>query len=243
MRRAVESFLLASITAVLLLLGACNKKVAKVVPPSPPPPAVPTATLAANPNVINQGQSTELTWKTTNADTISIEGVGVVSSSGSRSVTPAGSTTYTLVAKGPGGIEEATTRVTVNPIVSQGMSAPSATEEQLFGANVKDVFFDYDKSDLRSDQSPTAQTDAAFLTQHPDIKILIEGHCDDRGSEEYNLALGDNRASSLKNSLVAQGVSAGRIKTITYGKERPFCSQDDEQCWQQNRRDHVDLQR
>jgi len=123
------------------------------------------------------------------------------------------------------------------------MSAPSATEEQLFGANVKDVFFDYDKSDLRSDQSPTAQTDAAFLTQHPDIKILIEGHCDDRGSEEYNLALGDNRASSLKNSLVTQGVSADRIKTISYGKEIPFCSEDNEQCWQQNRRDHVGLQR
>ena len=100
----------------------------------------------------------------------------------------------------------------------------------MFGANVKDIFFDYDKFDLRSDQSHSTQTDAAFLTQHPDIKILIEGHCDDRGSEEYNLALGDNRASSLKNSLVTQGVSEDRIKTISYGKERPFCSEDNEQC-------------
>lgn len=244
MHRAIHSFLFATIIAGILLLGACNKKVAKVVPPSPPPPlAAPTATLAANPSVINQGQSSELTWKTNHADTVSIEGVGVVPSSGSRSVTPADSTTYTLVAKGPGGSEEATVRVTVNPVIAKKMSVPSASEEELFGANVKDVFFDYDKFDLRSDQSPTAQTDAAFLTQHPDMKIIIEGHCDDRGSEEYNLALGDNRASALKNSLLVSGVSADRIKTISYGKERPFCSEDKEQCWQQNRRDHVALQR
>src|SRR5215469_337288 len=202
MRRAMESFLLASIIAGLLLLGACNRKVAKVVPPSPPPPsAAPTATLAANPTTINQGQSSELTWKTSNADTTLIEGVGVVSSSGSRSVTPVGSTTYTLVAKGPGGTGEASARVTVNPVmIAKKNSFPSVSEEELFGANVKDVFFDYDKSDLRTDQSPAAQTDATFLSQHPDLNILIEGHCDDRGSEEYNLALGDNRASSLKNS-------------------------------------------
>ena len=243
MQRAIHSFLFASIIAGVLLLSACNKKVAKVVPPSPPPPSAPTATLAANPNVINQGQSTELTWKTNNADTSSIEGVGVVPSSGSRSVTPAGSTTYTLVAKGPGGTEEATTRVKVNPPIAERTSVPSASEEELFGVNVKDVFFDYDKFDLRSDQSPTAQTDAAFLTQHPDMKILIEGHCDDRGSEEYNLALGDNRASALKNTLLVSGVSPDRIKTISYGKERPFCSEDNEQCWRQNRRDHVALQR
>lgn len=242
MHRAIQSFLFRSMIGVVLLLSACNKKVAKVVPPSPPPPAAPTATLAANPTVIEQGQSTELTWKTSNADTISIEGVGVVSSSGSRSVTPGGSTTYTLVAKGPGGTQDATVRVTVNPLIAKKTSIQSASEEELFGANVKDIFFDYDKSDLRTDQNPAAQTDAGFLTQHHDIKILIEGHCDDRGSEEYNLALGDNRASSLKNSLVTQGVSEDRIKTISYGKERPFCSEDDEQCWRQNRRDHVTLQ-
>jgi peptidoglycan-associated lipoprotein len=242
MQRIFQSFVLTSIIAGILSLSACNKKVAKVVPPSPPPPAAPTATLAANPNVINLGQSAELTWKTSNADTISIEGVGVVPSSGSRSVTPTGSTTYTLVAKGPGGTEQATARVTVSPEVAKKSSTPTASEEELFGTNVKDVFFDYDRSNVRSDQGLTAQADASFLVQHPDIKILIEGHCDDRGSEEYNLALGDNRATTLKNSLVVAGVSADRIKTTSYGKERPFCSQDEEQCWQQNRRDHLSLQ-
>ena len=191
MHRAIHTFLFATSIAGIFLLGGCTKKVAKVVPPSPPPPpAAPTATLAANPSVINQGQSSQLTWKTSNAETILIEGVGVVTSSGSRSVTPADSTTYTLMAKGPGGTREATVRVTVNPLIAKKTSLPSASEEELFGANVKDIFFDYDKTELRTDQSPTAQTDAAFLTQHPSINILIEGHCDDRGSEEYNLALG-----------------------------------------------------
>ena len=243
MRKTIRSFSFASIIAGVLLLGACNKKVAKSVPPSPaPPPAAPTATLTANPNVINQGQSAELKWNTSNADTISIEGVGMVPASGSRFVTPSGSTTYTVVAKGPGGSQEATARVTVNAAVAKNDSTLSPSEEEFFRANVHDVFFDYDRSDLRSDQGVTAQTDAAFLAQHPNIKILIEGHCDDRGSEQYNLALGDSRASSLKNSLVAQGVGADRIKTVSYGKERPFCSQDDEQCWKQNRRDHLNLQ-
>jgi peptidoglycan-associated lipoprotein len=238
----MRNFSLAAAVLGAVLLAACNKKVAKVVPPSPPPPpAAPTATLAASPSVINQGQSTELTWKTSNADTISIEGVGNIPPSGSRLLTPTGSTTYTLVAKGPGGTEEATTRVTVNPRVAKA-SPFSPGGRELFGKNVKDVFFDYDRSNLRSDEGPTAQMDAAFFVEHPDMKILIEGHCDDRGSEEYNLALGDNRATTLKDSLLASGVKSDQIKTISYGKEHPFCSQDDEQCWQQNRRDHLSLQ-
>jgi len=103
------------------------------------------------------------------------------------------------------------------------------------------VYFDYDKSGVRSDQAPVAQNDAAFLAQHPAINVVIEGHCDDRGSEEYNLALGDSRANAVKNALLAEGVTADRIKTVSYGKEKPFCSQENEQCWQQNRRDHFSL--
>lgn len=106
----------------------------------------------------------------------------------------------------------------------------------MFNRNVKDVFFDLNRYNLRATDEATA--DAQFLVQHPDIDIVVEGHCDDRGSDEYNLALGANRADSLKQALVAQGVSASRIKTISYGKEKPFCSIDDESCWQQNRRDH-----
>jgi len=115
------------------------------------------------------------------------------------------------------------------------------TEEQMFAQNVKDVYFDYDKADLRGDQQTAVQADAAFLQQHPNMSVTIEGHCDERGSTEYNLALGDNRASAVKNGLVAAGVSADRVKTVSYGKEKPFCSESNESCWQQNRRGHFVL--
>ena len=232
-----KSISLIIIFAASLALSACNKKVAKTTPPPPPPPApAPTATLAANPNVIEQGQSTELTWQTQNADSITIVGLGTVPASGSRTISPNDSTTYTLTAKGPGGSGEATARVTVNAkpkVVSMGPS-----DEELFNQNVKDVFFDFDRYELRSTDAPTASQNAEFLRQHPNIKIIVEGHCDNRGSDEYNLALGANRASSLKQALIAQGISEDRIQTVSFGKEKPFCNADDEQCWQQNRRDH-----
>jgi len=231
-----------SLLAVLFFATGCAKKVAKVTPPSPPPPAAPSATLAAAPDVIQQGQSTTLTWQTQNATEINIAGLGSVPASGSRQIMPNSSQTFTLTAKGPGGTQEASTRVTVNPL-SAAVKQPMESEEDLFGRNMKDVFFNYDKSDIRADETAIAQADAQFLAQHPDIKILIEGHCDDRGSEEYNLALGASRANSLQESLTNNGVSADRIKTISYGKEKPFCASDNEQCWQQNRRDHVAYQR
>ena len=119
---------------------------------------------------------------------------------------------------------------------------PSPSDEDLFARNVKDVFFDYNKSDIRTDETTTADQDAVFLRQHPNVKVLIEGHCDDRGSIEYNLALGTSRAESVKQTLLQEGIPADRIRTISYGKEKPFCTQDDEQCWQQNRVDHFAFQ-
>jgi peptidoglycan-associated lipoprotein len=145
-----------------------------------------------------------------------------------------------LTAKGPGGTKDASARVTVNRQVAS--AAPSPSEADLFGKYVKDVFFDYDKSNVRPSEISTAQRDAAFFAQHPSLHVLIEGHCDERGSEEYNLALGTSRAESLKQSLLQQGISAGRLKTISYGKEKPFCTADTEQCWQQNRVDHFVLE-
>lgn len=121
-------------------------------------------------------------------------------------------------------------------------ATPSPSDEDLFGRNVKDVFFDYNKSDVRADGTTAADQDAVFLRQHPNVQVLIEGHCDDRGSIEYNLALGTSRAESVKQTLLQEGVSADRIRTISYGKEKPFCTQDDEHCWQQNRVDHFAFQ-
>ncbi len=244
-QKRIKTFALLAAFAGVLSLAGCAKKAAKVTPPPPPAPApapaAPTAALAANPDVIQRGQSTELTWQTGNANEVTIAGLGTLPPSGSRMVSPSESTTYTLAAKGPGGTKDVSARVTVNAPIAK--ATPSPTDEELFSKNVKDVFFDYDKSAIRPDQTPTVQNDAVFLAQHPSIKVLVEGHCDDRGSEEYNIALGTNRAESVKQALVQQGISAERIKTISYGKEKPFCTQDNEQCWQQNRVDHFVFER
>src|SRR5579859_2645695 len=226
----------------LLLLGACKKKAAPPPPPPPPPPPAPTASISVNPTSIQAGQSASLTWQTSNATDVSIDGIGAVQANGSQQVTPTESTTYTLTAKGEGGTQTATARVTVNaPPPPPPPPAPSLTDEQLFAQNVKDVYFDYDKSDVRGDQQSVVQADAAFLQQHPNMSVTVEGHCDERGSTEYNLALGDNRASAVKNALVAAGVAADRVKTVSFGKEKPFCTESNEACWQQNRRGHFVL--
>lgn len=242
-QKRIKTFALLAAFAAVLSLAGCAKKVAKVTPPPPPAqaPAAPTATLAANPSVIQQGQGTVLAWQTNNASEITIAGLGSVSSSGSRSITPTESTTYTLVAKGPGGTKDVSARVTVNAPIAK--ATPSPTDEELFSKNIKDVFFDYDKFAIRPGEAPTVQNDETFLSQHPNVKVLIEGHCDDRGSVEYNLALGTSRAESTKQALVQRGIPADRIKTVSFGKEKPLCTQDNEQCWQQNRVDHFVFER
>ncbi len=117
-------------------------------------------------------------------------------------------------------------------------ATPSLSEAEQFAANVKDLFFDYDKYAVRADDQSTVQSDAQWLAAHPGVKLVIEGHCDERGSTEYNLALGENRAVAAKQALVQAGVAADRIKTVSFGKEKPFCSESTEACWQQNRRAH-----
>ncbi len=239
----IRVFALSAALAGALFTAGCAKKVAKVTPPPPPAPApaAPAATLAANPSVVQQGQTSLLTWQTSNASEITIAGIGTLPASGSRSVTPSASTTYTLEAKGPGGTGEASARVTVNAVIAS--ATPTPTDEDLFSRNVKDVFFDYDKYAIRPADAPIVQNNQTFLAQHPNIKVLVEGHCDDRGSEEYNIALGVNRAESVKRALVQQGVPAERIRTVSFGKEKPFCTQDNEECWQQNRVDHFAFDR
>ncbi len=237
-QQRLKSIAIVFMVGAVMMLGACKKKVAPPPPPPPPAPTAPTASLSASPDTIDKGASTTLTWQTTNATDVSIDGIGAVQPNGSQSVNPADSTTYHLVAKGAGGTQEATARVTVNAPPPPPPPQPSATEEELFSQNVKDIYFDYDKSDIRPDQQAAMQADIAFLKSHPNISFTVEGHCDDRGSTEYNLALGDSRANAVKNALVQGGVNASSVKTISYGKEKPFCTEDNEQCWQSNRRGH-----
>jgi peptidoglycan-associated lipoprotein len=102
-----------------------------------------------------------------------------------------------------------------------------------------DAYFDYDQSDLREDARTALAADAEWLKKYPSVQILIEGHCDERGTGSYNLALGDRRANAAKEYLVSLGIDGSRIKTVSYGKERPFCTDSNESCWQQNRRAHL----
>ncbi|HEX9305130.1 MAG TPA: peptidoglycan-associated lipoprotein Pal [Thermoanaerobaculia bacterium] len=103
---------------------------------------------------------------------------------------------------------------------------------------LQDAYFDYDQSDLRDDARTALSANAAWLKKYPSIQILIEGHCDERGTSAYNLALGDRRANAARDYLASLGISPARVRTVSYGKERPFCTESSETCWQQNRRSH-----
>jgi peptidoglycan-associated lipoprotein len=240
--------------AILLAVFAagCKKKAAAPPPPPPPPapapapkPAAPTVSITAEPSSIQRGQSSTLRWTVSGeATTISIDqSVGAVQANGSRRVFPTDSTTYTLTASGPGGSNTATATINVQapPPPAPPAEAPKPTLEQRL-SEVQDAFFDYDKNDVRDDARTVLTKDAdalkAILADFPTNNIVVEGHCDERGSAEYNLGLGDRRASSAKDFLVQLGVPAGRLKTISYGKERPQCTDSNEGCWQKNRRAH-----
>jgi peptidoglycan-associated lipoprotein len=108
---------------------------------------------------------------------------------------------------------------------------------------IQDAYFDYDQHTLRPDAEATLKTDAQtladILKQYPDFKLTVEGHCDERGSDEYNLALGDARAKQAKEYLSNLGLPSGQLATISYGKDKPVCADHDEVCWQKNRRAHI----
>lgn len=221
-----------------VLVSGCNKK---VTPPPPPPaaapaPARPTVTLQANPTTLNKGESSTLTWNSTDATQLSIDpGVGTVTAEGSTKVTPSDSTTYTITANGPGGSATATAAVSVNAPAPPPTPAPAATP---FEQAVHDAYFDYDKADIRSDSREALAQTAEYLKANPSIRVTIEGHCDERGSTEYNLGLGDRRSAAVREYLVSLGVSADRMNTVSFGKEKPFCLEHNDTCWQQNRRGH-----
>ncbi|HWT87586.1 MAG TPA: peptidoglycan-associated lipoprotein Pal [Candidatus Angelobacter sp.] len=230
-----------------LFAAGCTKKPPVVPPPvaQTPPPARPTVTLQANPTSLNKGDSTTLSWSSTNATQLTIAPeVGAVAPEGSTKVTPADSATYTITASGPGGSADASVSVTVAAPAPTPVEQPKGPSmEELFLKEVRDAYFDLDKADLRPDARAALSKTADFLKNYPTIKVNIEGHCDERGSTEYNLALGDRRAAAVKQFLVSQGVGADRMSTVSFGKEKPFCMESVEACWQQNRRGHFVMAR
>ena len=246
-----------AMTAVALALSAvtgCHKKSSGIDPNSlgptnTPTEAAPSASITADPLAIDLGQSVVLNWRTTNATVVTIDGIGQVNANGTQTVSPSNSTNFHLTAKGDGGTIEANVRVTVRVPVAPTVPASTGNlpgdmgSDAEFHKNVQDAFFDYDSYDLRPDaQAATAQA-ASYLAAHPAIKVVIGGYADERGSAEYNLALGENRANAARTALVSAGVAPTRLRVISYGKEKQFCTEENETCWQENRRAQFTLDR
>ena len=232
--------ILAGLIGFFAVVGGCGKKVATQAPTAAPPPpaAQPTVTLNASPAAVNAGETVTLSWSSTNATDLDIQPeVGKVAPEGHTPVQPASSTTYVITATGPGGSANASARVTVTPAAAEQPKAQPGINE-LFEQNVKDAFYDFNKADIREDARQALTRTAEFLRSYPQVKVTIEGHCDERGSTEYNLGLGERRAQAAKNYLISLGIGAGRLETVSWGKERPFCTEHTEDCWQQNRRAH-----
>ena len=236
------------------------KKVPPVppTPPAPPPPIVEPAAAAsvsitAEPSSIERGKSATLKWASSNAVSASInEGIGAVATSGSREVFPTRTTEYTITVKNKDGKDAmATAEVTVSAPPPPPPPPPPARElgaEFITLVNsgaIKDALFDYDKSDIRSDAAAALRGDATALKKLANdfsaAAFLIEGHCDERGTTEYNLALGDRRATAARDFLINLGVPASKLSSVSLGEERPACTDETEACYQRNRRAHVSL--
>jgi len=244
-----------SAAMLLLAVAGCHKKGidsnigTMAGPPSTGPS--PTAVITADPLAIDLGQSVVLNWRTKDAESVSIDGIGSVNVNGTQTVTPSNSTNFHLVAKGANGTTtEANVRVTVRVPVAPTIPAADANaaegdmgSEAAFHQNVQDLFFGYDSYELDAVAQSNASHAATYLASHPAIKVIIGGYCDERGSAEYNLALGENRPNAAKTALVNAGVPAGRLRVVSFGKEKQFCTQEDESCYQQNRRAQFSLDR
>ena len=244
------------ILSVFLAVFAAGCKKEPPPPPPPPPPAPepapppkPTVTISAEPSSIERGKSATLKWSSTNATSASInQGIGAVRTSGSREVFPTQTTSYSITVKGQGGEASDSATVTVRqPPPPPPPPAPKPDFSEALESAVRDAYFDYDKSDIRPDAESVLRSNAGALQRlfgdYPNDRVVIEGHCDERGTNEYNLALGDRRATAARDFLMNQGVPAGKLTTISYGEERPQCSESDESCWQRNRRAHFSAAR
>lgn len=122
--------------------------------------------------------------------------------------------------------------------LDKGRMAEGAGSVEELQTRLKDIYFDYDRYDIRDDAKPVLKEIAGLLAKTKDVKLIIEGHCDSRGTNEYNLALGDRRAKSAKDYLVSLGIPSNRVEVVSYGEEKPVCTEENEACWAKNRRVH-----
>jgi len=242
-----------------LLLQSCGKRPPPVPPPTAPGPGsaeprttsgsvdrnlpAPELTLRIEPPVIRPGESALLTWESRNVDRVEIQpAIGAVETSGRIKFFPDATTTYTVKADGPGG--GISRNVTVE--VRSGSRDTNVDQEDIrglplkdqFAAMVKPVFFDFDGATLSDEAKLTLDGNIRWLERPENraVRILLEGHCDARGTEEYNLALGDERAVVVRDYLVAQGMEASRVTVVSLGEERPFDTRHTEEGYALNRR-------
>ncbi len=265
MKRYLAQAGLASACLLVLFASGCAKKTVAAAPPPPPPPPVKTidkapeppakpviGSFVAEPSAIVKGSPATLRWSVSGASDISVDqGIGSVQASGTRQVFPSSDTTYTLIARGVGGTSSATVSVRVTePTVA--VPVPTVTTRRSAGEflsqEVQDAFFDYDSFAVRDDARGVLTSDASALKRffgddnYAGTSIVVEGHCDERGSDAYNVALGDKRAQAAVELLKGLGVTESRMKTVSFGKERPQCAEGTEACWQKNRRVHFAAQ-
>ena len=154
-----------------------------------------------------------------------------------KSASSSASSTSSQAPSGPSERVPDPTDITVSPDAS-GADAAISAEDMNRRGYLKDVFFDLDRSEVRGDQREALDQNAAWLRKRPEVRIVIEGHCDERGTAQYNMALGERRAQTVMDYLVALGIPASRIQVMSYGKERPFTRGHDDKSWAQNRRGH-----
>lgn len=248
----LKNTVLLTVSLLLLLSLSCKKKtqpIARGPEPGPTPVETtsrdypsPTIELNASPTTLRRGEEATLSWRATSAETVVIDaGVGNVEPSGSVGVSPLESTTYTAIARGRGGEARASARITVvrdegKPIISatdiEGLK--KAIEEGL----INPVFFAYDSAELSAEARSTLEENSRWFRRFPDAQIVLEGHCDERGTEEYNLALGESRARTTREYLVQLGINPARLEPVSFGEERPFVKGSNEAAWAKNRRTH-----
>lgn len=244
--------------SLFFVLEGCKKKVPPPPPPvkteAPPPPPPPPAKrpqisrFTAEPTTVTRGDSSTLRWAVEDATEVTITPtLGAVGLTGTRQVYPASDAEYVLTAKGPGGEATASVRIRVTVPAAPPPPPPPATRKLSFSewlqSQIGDVYFAYDSSELSADSQATLNRNASALKsglagEYAGQTLVIEGHCDERGSAEYNIGLGDRRATATKDFLVNLGVDASRLKVVSYGKEKPQCMDANEECYQRNRRAH-----